>query len=82
MISAKEAYEGRLVNKIVEPDELMPTAMEIASEIAENTSSLVNLTLTVPTAIFAEATLSFLGLGVPAPQASWGTLTSDALGSI
>ncbi|MFJ7830413.1 ABC transporter permease [Peribacillus sp. NPDC097284] len=42
----------------------------------------VNLTLTVPTAIFAEATLSFLGLGVPAPQASWGTLTSDALGSI
>lgn len=43
---------------------------------------LVNLTLTVPSAIFAEATLSFLGLGVPAPQASWGTLTSDALGSI
>ncbi len=43
---------------------------------------LVNVTLTVPTAIFAEATLSFLGLGVPAPQASWGTLASDALGSI
>ncbi len=43
---------------------------------------LVNITLTVPTAIFAEATLSFLGLGVPAPQASWGTLASDALGSI
>lgn len=43
---------------------------------------LVNLTLTVPTAIFAEATLSFLGLGVPAPKASWGTLTSDALSSI
>ncbi len=43
---------------------------------------LVNLTLTVPTAIFAEATLSFLGLGIPAPKASWGTLASDALGSI
>lgn len=43
---------------------------------------LVNLTLTVPTAIFAEATLSFLGLGVQAPQASWGTLVSDSLGSI
>lgn len=43
---------------------------------------LVNVTLTVPTAIFAEATLSFLGLGVPAPKASWGTLASDALGSI
>lgn len=43
---------------------------------------LVNITLTIPTAIFAEATLSFLGLGVPAPEASWGTMTSDALGSI
>jgi dipeptide transport system permease protein len=43
---------------------------------------LVNLTLTVPTAIFAEATLSFLGLGIPAPKASWGTMASDALSSI
>jgi len=43
---------------------------------------LVNITLTVPTAIFAEATLSFLGLGIPAPEASWGTMASDALGSI
>lgn len=40
---------------------------------------LVTLTLTVPTAIFTEAFLSFLGLGVPAPLASWGTMTSDAL---
>jgi dipeptide transport system permease protein len=43
---------------------------------------LVNITLTVPTAIFAEATLSFLGLGIPAPEASWGTMASDSLGSI
>lgn len=43
---------------------------------------LVNITLTVPHAIFAEAVLSFLGLGIPAPKASWGTMTSDALGSI
>ncbi|MCJ7841126.1 ABC transporter permease [Lederbergia sp. NSJ-179] len=43
---------------------------------------LVNLTLTVPTAIFAEATLSYLGLGVQPPQSSWGTLVNDAIGSI
>jgi dipeptide transport system permease protein len=43
---------------------------------------LVNMTLTVPIAIFAEATLSFLGLGIPAPRASWGTMTSDALSSL
>jgi dipeptide transport system permease protein len=43
---------------------------------------LVNVTLTVPNAIFAEATLSFLGLGVPAPKASWGTMANDALASL
>lgn len=43
---------------------------------------LVTLTLTIPNAIFTEAFLSFLGLGVPAPQASWGTMTSDALSAL
>src|SRR5690625_2563906 len=43
---------------------------------------LVTLTLTVPNAIFTEAFLSFLGLGVPAPLASWGTMTSDALAAL
>lgn len=42
---------------------------------------LVTLTLTIPTAIFTEAFLSYLGLGVPAPQASWGTMSNDALSS-
>ncbi|KHD35492.1 diguanylate cyclase [Clostridium acetobutylicum] len=42
---------------------------------------IVNLTLNIPNAIFTEAFLSFVGLGVPAPQASWGTLCSNALGS-
>lgn len=40
---------------------------------------IVCLTLTVPTAIFTEAFLSFLGLGVQAPAASWGTMINDAL---
>ncbi|WP_105615691.1 ABC transporter permease [Vallitalea okinawensis] len=43
---------------------------------------LVNVTLTIPTAIFAEATLSFLGLGVQAPMASWGSMANDALQSL
>jgi len=43
---------------------------------------IVTLTLTIPNAIFTEAFLSFLGLGVPQPQASWGTMTSDALDSL
>lgn len=40
---------------------------------------IVTMTLTIPIAIFTEAFLSFLGLGVQAPMASWGTMVSDAL---
>ncbi|WP_425341275.1 ABC transporter permease [Brevibacillus borstelensis] len=43
---------------------------------------IVNLTFTIPSAIFAESFLSFLGLGVQAPDASWGTMTNDAMGVI
>ncbi|MBD8026571.1 ABC transporter permease [Ureibacillus sp. Re31] len=38
---------------------------------------LVTMTLTIPSAIFTEAFLSYLGLGVPAPRASWGTMASE-----
>ena len=40
---------------------------------------LVTLTFSVPGAIFTEAFLSFVGLGVSAPMASWGVLSSDAV---
>ncbi|MEC1261537.1 ABC transporter permease [Bacillus swezeyi] len=40
---------------------------------------LVTMTLTVPTAIFYEAFLSYLGLGVPQPLASWGTMATDGV---
>lgn len=38
---------------------------------------LVAITFTMPRAIIAESTLSFLGLGLSPPQCSWGTLASD-----
>ena len=40
---------------------------------------IVQMTLTVPSAIFAEAFLSFLGLGIQAPFASWGVMANDGL---
>ncbi|QFT89809.1 Dipeptide transport system permease protein DppC [Bacillus sp. THAF10] len=43
---------------------------------------IVQMTLTVPAAIFAEAFLSFLGLGVQAPYASWGVMANDGLSTI
>lgn len=42
-------------------------------------SILVTITLTIPTAIFIESFLSFLGLGIQAPVASWGTMASEGL---
>jgi peptide/nickel transport system permease protein len=39
---------------------------------------LVLATLSIPTAIVFEATLSFLGLGVQPPTASWGNILADA----
>ncbi|MCF7926893.1 MAG: ABC transporter permease [Candidatus Izimaplasma sp.] len=40
---------------------------------------IVSMTMMIPAAVFTEAFLSFIGLGVSAPQASWGTLANEAL---
>ena len=49
--------------------------------VLPNTTGVIVVTETfmVPQAIFAEAFLSFLGLGVLQPHASWGTLASEGL---
>jgi peptide/nickel transport system permease protein len=39
---------------------------------------LVLATLSIPAAIIFEATLSFLGLGIPPPTASWGNILAGA----
>jgi dipeptide transport system permease protein len=59
------ASTGRLLFKHLIPNAMGPI--------------IIMLTLTVPQAIFAEAFLSFLGLGVQAPVASWGTMINDSL---
>ena len=45
-------------------------------------SIIVTLTMNIPSAIFTESFLSFIGLGVSAPAASWGTLANDALSGL
>lgn len=40
---------------------------------------IVTVTFLVPSAIFTEAFLSFLGIGIQVPMASWGTLVNDAV---
>lgn len=43
---------------------------------------IVTLSLCIPDAIFTEAFLSFIGLGVSAPMASWGVLASEGVTSL
>lgn len=43
---------------------------------------IVYATLTVPSVMLTEAFLSFLGLGVQAPYASWGSLALDGIKSL
>ena len=38
---------------------------------------IVAITLGIPAAILAEATLAYIGVGVQAPRASWGSLIAD-----
>lgn len=49
---------------------LIPNAMGVIA---------VTTTFMIPQAIFAESFLSFLGLGVTLPHASWGTLAAEGL---
>ena len=39
---------------------------------------IVTMTFMIPSAIFTEAYLSFLGIGISAPKASWGTMAQEA----
>jgi oligopeptide transport system permease protein len=38
---------------------------------------IVAITLGIPSAILAEASLAFIGVGVQPPRASWGSLIAD-----
>jgi len=58
----------------------LPNWRIILNHILPNTlaSIIVSLTLGVATAILSEAYVSFLGLGVQAPTASWGNMLTEA----
>jgi len=42
---------------------------------------LISFTIAVPSAIFAEAGLSFLGIGITEPTASWGKMIGSGIGN-
>jgi len=56
-----------------------PTYRIILRHLLPNTTGtiLVLFTLAIPQAIFSEAFLSFIGLGIKPPMASWGTVVRE-----
>lgn len=62
------ASSGRIVFRHLIPNALGPI--------------LATATLTIPNAIFTEAFLSFLGLGLQAPFASWGIMINDGISAM
>lgn len=60
------------------------TPMILRKHIIPNALSviIVSATLQVPSAIFTESFLSFIGLGVSAPMPSLGSLASDSISSL
>ena len=60
------------------------TAYVIARHLLPNLLSvvLVNLSFSIPAAIFTEAFLSFIGMGVVPPTPSWGSLCNDGMHSL
>lgn len=43
---------------------------------------IVQMTFTIPGAIIAEAVLSFIGIGIKPPTASWGNMIQDGFGAL
>jgi oligopeptide transport system permease protein len=43
---------------------------------------IVQMTFTIPGAILAEAALSFIGIGIRPPTASWGNMIQDGFGAL
>lgn len=67
VVAAKALGAGpaRIIGK-----HLLPNAMSVI---------IVNITLAIPSAIFTEAFLSFIGMGVSIPYCSWGSLANDGV---
>lgn len=66
--TALGAKRGRILFKHLIPNALGPI--------------IVTTTLTIPSAIFTEAFLSFFGLGIQAPAASLGSMVNEALSAM
>ena len=74
LLSLKETEFVEAAKAIGVPDRRIVTRHLLPNAIGP---VIVAITLGIPGAILAEATLAFLGIGAQAPRASWGSLIDD-----
>ncbi|KIR02140.1 Oligopeptide transport system permease protein OppC [Lachnospiraceae bacterium TWA4] len=67
-VSAAEALGANSSRIIIK--HLLPNTLSVV---------IVRITLSIPAAIFSEAYLSYIGLGVPLPMCSWGSLAQAGI---
>lgn len=62
----------------------VPDIVIIVKHILPNIMGLIitNLTMAIPGAIFQEAFLSYIGLGIKPPNCSWGVLAKDGIAQL
>lgn len=62
----------------------VPDIVIIVKHILPNIMGLIitNLTMAIPGAIFQEAFLSYIGLGIKPPKCSWGVLAKDGIAQL
>lgn len=89
-LTASRVVRGQIMSlknqEFIEAAQCMgATSREIITRhLIPNSLSIIIVfgTLRIPTFILLEAFLSFLGLGISAPFASWGTLISDSVNAL
>jgi len=74
MLSLKETEFVEAAKAIGVPDRRIVTRHLLPNGMGP---IIVAITLGIPTAILAEATLAYIGIGVQPPRASWGSLIAD-----
>ncbi|MHB8376094.1 MAG: ABC transporter permease [Dehalococcoidia bacterium] len=75
----------RTMDYVIAAEALGATRLRIVSRhMLPNTLSpvIVALTFGVPSAIFTEAALSFIGIGIQPPLADWGNMIYDGYGAV
>jgi oligopeptide transport system permease protein len=74
-----ERSKGILEIAVITKYALKNSILPVITYVGPMVAALMTGTFLIPSAIFEEAFLSFLRIGIQVPKASWGTMCNDAI---